>query len=186
MISFIKFQDLKKAEGGKEECKNLFDLYYRAFPREERISLFFLKRKAKSAKADFFGVYDGKKFVGLLYCVYDQDIVYIFWFAVNDKVRGGGYGSKILKEFIRQNEGKRIVLNIEDTQVPNKNQKQRDRRRRFYLKNGFKECHYRVVEKKESFEMFYHGRNVTREEYEKLLKRYFGRILFALYYTPVY
>lgn len=145
-----------------------------------------MKRKAKSAKADFFGVFDKEKFIGLLYCVYDQDIVYVFWFAVNDKVRGGGYGSKILQEFIRLNEGKRIVLNIEDTKAPCSNQKQRDRRKRFYKKNGFKECHYRVVEKKESFEMFYYGENVTKEEYERLLKRFFGRIRFALYYTPVY
>lgn len=60
MISFIGLQDLKKAEDGKERRKELFELYYRAFPRSERISLFFLKKRAKSARADFFGVYDEK------------------------------------------------------------------------------------------------------------------------------
>lgn len=105
---------------------------------------------------------------------------------MNDKVRGGGYGSRILREFLNMNKGKRIVLNIEDTRIPCTNQKQRDRRKRFYKKNGFKESHCRVLEKKQSFEMLYHGDFVSREEYEMMMKKYFGKIRFEMYDTPVY
>ena len=180
-LFFIEI-DILRHPFNREEYQRVMDLYHRAFPKRERIPFSFLEKRADRKQADFFGIYENDILLGIMYCVYDGDLIYIFWFAINDAVRGQGCGSRILREFAEQNKDKRILLNIEDTEEPCDNPEQRKSRKNFYLRNGFQECGYRVREKGGSFEMLSLGGKVEKEEYEHLLLQYFGRFWFAFYY----
>lgn len=106
----IRFKNLKK---NNNISKRLERLYRAAFPREERPPYFYIKWKAMKQGADFFGIYDNNRFIGLIYTVTNKDVVYIFFFAIEEDYRGLGYGSQALSKDKHKYRDKRIVLCIE-------------------------------------------------------------------------
>ena len=97
----------------REYNKKVEKLYNSAFPKEERIPIWLLKLLARKNKAKFYGINDDKKFIGLVYNVCYKDIILIYYFAIDEELRGQGYGSRVL-EYIKQKYNKnRIVLSIE-------------------------------------------------------------------------
>ena len=74
----------------REYNKKVEKLYNSAFPKEERIPIFFLKLLARKNKAKFYGINDDKKFIGLVYNVYYKDIILIYYFAIDEELRGQG------------------------------------------------------------------------------------------------
>lgn len=181
----LKFLDIKN---NREYNKKVKKLYNSAFPKEERIPILLLKLLARKNKAKFYGIYDNKKFVGLVYNVYYKDIIFIYYLAIDKESRGQGYGSKVL-EFIKQKYNKhRIVLSIEQLDKNSNNYKQRIKRKNFYIKNGFKEANYTIKERDIIYEMLYYNENdkkVTLQEYKELIKDYFGRILYRYFYKRI-
>ena len=111
----LKFLD---ARSHRQEIRRL---YTTAFPRQERAPLAFLFHRAKRGKADFQAVFDGETFVGLTLVAGTNDIVTLMFFAIEDAVRGRGYGSRILRAVQQKYHGKRLFLNIEplDPAAPN-------------------------------------------------------------------
>ena len=81
-MSDLNFVDIK------ENNKNIKSLYKSAFPANERMPFWLLKRLAKKENADFYGIYDKEKFVGIIYNIYHKDIVFIFYFAINENLIG--------------------------------------------------------------------------------------------------
>ncbi len=70
----------------------------------------------------------------------NENIIFIFYFAVFAEYRSKGIGSKFLKEYISMvKNGKTIVLEIEDPSKTEdkKEYQKRDRRKSFYEKLGF-------------------------------------------------
>lgn len=177
----LKFINIKN---NNEYNKKVKRLYNSAFPKEERIPMLLLKLLARKDKATFYGIFDDEKFIGLIYNIYYKDIVFIYFFAIDKELRSQGYGSKVL-EFIKQKYNKhRIILGIEQLDKSSKNYEQRIKRKEFYIKNGFKEANYTTKEKNVVFEMLYYSENnkqVTFEEYKKMMKEFFGRILYKYF-----
>ena len=66
-----------------EMKRQLKELYFRSFPKEERVPWFFMKAKSRKDGANLYGVYDGDTFVGLVHEVYFRDITYVFFLAVS-------------------------------------------------------------------------------------------------------
>lgn len=174
----IRLENGKTNRAVKKEIKKL---YLEAFPAEERMPLWILSWKAKKDRADLYGIYEKDKFVGMTYCVYEKDIVFVFYLAVHQDRRGEGYGSQILKKLKEKFPNRRIVLNMEEVAETYKNYPQRRKRKEFYLKNGFREAGFKIEEYGVIYEFMYYGENITVEEYENLLKCYFGRGLFHFY-----
>ena len=181
----LSFLEIKN---NREYNKKVKKLYNVAFPKEERIPIWLLKLLQKKNRAKFYSIYDGEKFVGLIYNIYYKDIVFIFYLAISDELRGQGYGSKVL-ELIKQRYNKhRIVLSIEQVDKNSNNYKQRIKRKKFYIKNGFKEANYTIKERNIIYEMLYYNKNdkkVTLQEYKELIKDYFGKILYQYYYKRI-
>ena len=155
----LDFIDIKKN-------KKVTKLYNEAFPKDERIPIWLLKILARKNKAKFYGIYDNKKFVGLIYNIFYKDIVFVFYLAIDKGTRGQGYGTKVL-ESIKQKYN---------------NYEQRVKRKNFYLKNGFKDSNYTIKEKNIIYEMLYCNENVTLHEFEEMMKNYFGKILYKNFY----
>ena len=63
--------------------------------------------------------------------------VYIFYLAVSDRARGGGYGSQTLQQLPLLYPGCQIVVDFEAILPDAGNNAQRIRRTRFYRRNGF-------------------------------------------------
>lgn len=173
-MSDLNFVDIK------ENNKNIKSLYKSAFPANERMPFWLLKRLAKKENADFYGIYDKEKFVGIIYNIYHKDIVFIFYFAINESLRGQGYGTKVLDSIKQKYDNHRIVLNIEEIDLNSSNNEQRLKRKKFYEKSGFKDLNYKVKEAGVVYETLCYSPNnvmVSKEEYMEMMKKYFGKLI---------
>lgn len=52
----------------------------------------------------------------------------------------------------------------------------------FSIKNGFKDANYTIKERNIVYEMLYYNKNVTLQEFEELMKNYFGKIVYLYFY----
>ena len=71
-------------------------LFVAAFPKEERPPIRLLYKRHKQGKADFRAVMDGETFVGLVLITGCEAVKTLMFFAMEENLRGQGYGSRIL------------------------------------------------------------------------------------------
>lgn len=91
------------------EC---WDLYLEAFPVEERRPLDYHLETLNSAEFHFQAIVDGDIFIGFIAWWDLADVRYIEHLATSPAIRGGGYGKKILSDFIADSD-KPILLEVE-------------------------------------------------------------------------
>ena len=74
----------------KQICdyKSVKELYLSAFPAVERVPFWLLMKKSKNDGADFYAIYDGEKWIGLIYAITDGEVVYVYYYAISEKERG--------------------------------------------------------------------------------------------------
>ena len=106
------------------------------FTLNERVPFFIINRLAKTDRANCFAIRNGDTFVGMAYCVLYEDIVYIFYLAIEEKLRGQGYGSRILAAIKQMYSDKRIILMAEETTDAYRDVEARLKRKQFYYANG--------------------------------------------------
>lgn len=175
----LDFIDIKN----NKECGNkVIKLYNEAFPKDERIPIFLLKILARKNKAKFYGIYDREKFVGLIYNIFYKDIAFVFYLAIDKGRRGQGYGSKVLESIKQKYGNHRIILCIEPIDKNSDNNEQRIKRKKFYIKNGFKDANYTIKERNVVYEMLYYKQNITLQEFQELMKNYLGKVLYPFFY----
>ena len=174
-MSNLDFIDIKKN-------KKVIKLYNEAFPKDERIPIWLLKMLARKNKAKFYGIYDNEKFVGLVYNIFYKDIVFVFYLAIDKATRGQGYGTKVLDSIKEKYKNYRIILCIEPVDENSDNYEQRVKRKNFYLKNGFEDSNYTIKERNIIYEMLYYNENVTSQEFQELMKNYFGKVVYSYFY----
>lgn len=171
---------LENATKYKQQIKHL---YRTAFPKEERAPLFFLFHKTKQKNNSFYAVVDNGEFVGLVYTIENERMVYVFFFAIEEAKRGKGYGTKVLSLIKEMYQERAVTLEIEDTADQNAdNYEQRINRLGFYQRNGFKQLQIRVNEAGVVFELLSTEEGITREEFLNLMKNFLGEILFRFVY----
>lgn len=164
------------ARNDKKKLKEIKELYDTAFPKEERMPFWLLRKNGRKSIADLMGVYDNEEFVGMIHLVYYEDIVYLFFLAVSPEARGQGYGSRIIQALHRRFPSRRIILNIEQVVEGCDSYEERRKRKEFYLRNGLKEAGYLTKEFDVVYEMLYLGETVSFDEYWAMMSRYFGKI----------
>ena len=77
--------------------KKIHPLYESSFPDDEKVPFFVLKQQAKKDISDIIGIYDENEFIGFVILVFDQDIVFVWYLAIQKEKRNHGYGSQILQ-----------------------------------------------------------------------------------------
>lgn len=146
-------------------------LYLTAFPAVERLPYFPLVLNAYRRLANFYAYYDKDDFVGLVYLLENEEVIYLFFLAVNPNSRSRGYGSAILQD-IKQLAGKRpIILAIEPLEKTAENYQQRVQRLAFYEKNGFNITDYYYHEGKEVYQVMATDTSLDISLVEKLTKK---------------
>ena len=120
-------------------------LYESAFPANERIPIkHLLDDKIKREFLAFFNKDNGENAAAPKFCGFSNSITHgsitnIVYFAVVPELRSRGYGSQILQVIREQHPDTRIVVDIEveEDSKDAEELERRNRRRDFYLRNGF-------------------------------------------------
>ena len=145
-------------------------LYESAFPANERIPIKHLLDN--KIKREFWAFFDGEVFCGFSNSISHGDITNIVYFAVVPELRSRGYGSQILQAIRRQHPNTRIVVDIE-VEEDSKNAEElerRNRRRDFYLRNGFDAAPVEYHWQGEHYRLLSAGGTVTDKEFRGFWK----------------
>ena len=110
-----------------------------AFPPEEYLAPSELVKMARSDNFDFLALLDGDTFVGFMVVQTYENLAYLFFLAIDAGIRSKGYGSRAIETLRAEYPDKTHTVDFEmlDDTAPNK--VQREKRRSFYLRNGYRE-----------------------------------------------
>lgn len=161
----------------RRQIDNIRTLYLEAFPAIERKPFDILLKKAEEGVVEFLSLEgeDGA-FKGLAITALYRDMVLLDYFAVTASERGGGVGSKALSLLKEYYADRRLILEIERTDIEADNIEQRQRRKAFYLKNGMKQMPFLVNIFGTDMEVLTYECEVNYEEYHKIYE-VFGKEL---------
>lgn len=149
-------------------------LYMKAFPLNERKPFKLIKHKAAGSETDVWMLDEDGEFLGLAITMNADDLVLLDYFAIHEKKRGGGAGSRALKLLQEQYAGKRFFLEIESVYEEEKDIAMRKRRKSFYLRNGLTEIGIMAKLFGVNMELLGFGCKVSFEEYRGLYRRIYG------------
>ena len=154
------------------------NLYFSSFSEAEQAPFWFIVRRAKVKDINFRAYYDGEVFAGFAYFVAASDLTYLGFIAINPDSRSKGYGSQIMAHIENCHPKNRIILCIEKVDEDAENNRQRIRRRDFYLKNGYSSSGLIVEEKGEDFELLVKGGSCSKEDFYMAIKKFAGPLIF--------
>lgn len=159
----------KRIKPGSKDLGKIKQLYYDAFPENERFS-FGMMIKNESGNYETFGFYKDGVFCGFAIILNSLDISHIIYFATLPEMRGKGLGAKALAAMGRIESGRRIIVDIE-REVPGCEENEiRRRRKNFYLRNGFSETEVRYRWQEEAYEILVFGGKLSGEDFGNFWK----------------
>lgn len=164
---------LKRINLFSKDYKKISRLYRTAFPANERAPMWFMTMKSENENVDFWGLYANEKWVGLAYVINEGSASYLFYLALSESMRGKGIGSRALQSLLIHYEGQRLFLALEQLDESADNFDERQKRRKFYMKNGLKPLSLTIREATVTYDVMGTG-NVKPEEYESMMKKYLG------------
>lgn len=148
-------------------------LYERAFPENERIPMKILLEPMEGR--EFLAFYDDElddapvetSFVGFVNSITRCGICNIIYFAVEDSLRGRGYGSQILQHVRNTHPNEKIVVDVEDENAVNDAEAVAERilRQDFYIRNGFGATPVDYKWQGESYKLMVSGGHITEKEF---------------------
>ena len=171
---------LKNTNKKSKNYKKVKEIYYEAFPKHEQIPLFLLNYKIKTKKSSFMEIYDENKIIGMAYIATYKNIAYIFFLAIDKNARGSGYGGKVLEAIKEKYKGYNILLNIENIDKNAENYEQRIKRKKFYIKNGFKDLDYTLTKLEYIYEVLGYGENIKKQDYNEIMEYFFGKVIYKI------
>ena len=168
--------NLRKTDiaGNRALCKKAKALYKSAFPKEERVPWWLLRLTSHAKHSSIDAYLDGDMFCGFTFSTVVDNMYFVMFFAVDDAIRGKGYGSAILSKIKNDNPDKTVVLNIEPIVEDAENLEERKNRLAFYQKNGFKDTGYLVREVGGVFSVMSTSDTVDVATYKKVFKAVTG------------
>lgn len=177
MTDYKNISNIRLEKIGKNmpEFGQIKRLYLAAFPDDERAPFPLLAGKARRSNVEWLAIFADKTFVGFFYNVlYGENLVYIFYFAIEENLRGRGYGSAAMSALKRKYAGKRLFLAMEEMDEAAENFAQRQRRCEFYEFNGFENTHTKLLEGRVIYDVMAIGGTVSKEEYHNLMMGWLG------------
>lgn len=154
-------------------------IYLESFPKAERKPFKMMRRMAKMGRMELLSIMDGQTFIGLVITVLYQDMVLLDYLAIDPEFTQKHYGSRAVQMIKERYQDRRLVLEIERPDEYAANARARERRKRFYLKNGIVETGIHIVLFGVDMELLTEGKPLTFEEYfaiyEDLLGTHFAK-----------
>lgn len=152
-----------------KELLQIEELYQRSFPENERRPLAPLLEDT-SGSSEVIAFYDNTLFCGFACLLTQQDITHIIYFAIDDNLRGKGYGSAALTAMSEMKPANRIIVDIEMEEDHSLNNEQRKKRKIFYLRNGYTESEVKFSWRQESYEILVYGGTISKKEFNSFWK----------------
>jgi len=156
------------------ELDRINALYQSAFPKNERKPLALFLEEADCC--DFVAFYEDDMYCGFAILLTWKDITHILYFAIENALREKGYGASALNQLRTLRPGNRFIADIETDNVWSPNHQQRQRRKQFYLRNGYQESGVKYEWQDEQYEVMVAGGTLTLQEDDD----------FWEYFEPVY
>ena len=130
-----------RINSGNADDDQLRRLYQTAFPVQEQIPYEDLIHLLDVMDIDYTAYYDEEIFVGLTMVLRLPKYNWWWYFAVQEPLRGKGYGQHMLSNMLDKYKGSRpFIMDIESPlQQDAPNPEQRRRRHAFYRRNGLKD-----------------------------------------------
>ncbi|MBD5069041.1 MAG: GNAT family N-acetyltransferase [Lactobacillus sp.] len=167
---------LRLVTANSNDLPKIKELYLKAFPAVERVPFWLLKKRTKAENAEFCSLYEDDKWLGFIYTLKNQELVYVFFLAIDPANRSKGYGSGLMELVKERYAGQVIGLSAEkeDEQAPNN--EERKRRLKFYAKNGFFPTDFYTAEKGGvDFEFLtYQKKSPRPQAYPELMRQVLG------------
>lgn len=160
---------MKRLSDAPEYMKKCKALYYRSFPKNERRPFPELTEH-RLGDTETFCFCDGDLFVGMASVMNSPDITHIVYLAIDDSLRGKGYGSQALNLLHEFYNGKRVMVDIERADGSSENEEQRIRRKQFYLRAGYSETPVKYRWRNENYEILSFGGSISEQDYENFWK----------------
>lgn len=120
-------------DSDSEEFKQIWSIYEFSFPQDERRDLGQQTKLLDNEIYNLFAGYDEDQLVGFIATWEFDDFIFIEHFAIEESLRGKGLGTKILSEYLGNN-NKKVVLETERSEEGDI----AVRRIEFYKRLGFK------------------------------------------------
>jgi len=136
----------------------MHSLYMSAFSDIERIPYANIERTLDRG-GEILSLEDGGP-VGMMYSFIRDDVVFLVYFAIDERYRSKGYGSQALDALRRIHSDKRIFIVIE----PMDGSEERKRRFAFYLRNGCKDMDMEVISDDAPFDAMTIQGDVSEQE----------------------
>lgn len=156
-------------EADKKDLPFIKELYFNAFPKNERKPFGLIKSLTRRGIMRLLVVDDGGMFGGFAVLVENDGITLIDYLAIKPQYRGKGWGSKVLE--LLKEEYPVMVLEIESPEVECDNKEQRLARKNFYIRSGFVDYGVRIKVYGVVMEMLCYGDEVSFESYSDVFKK---------------
>lgn len=176
-MKIMKQLIVKKVNRQTENLPEILRLYRAAFPLIERVN-FDTYLDDPVGNLDILSFWDDQLFCGFAAFLTYDDLTQILYFAIEEDLRGQGYGSAALAAMRAYYGTGRIMADLEDPLcAPNdETRDERNHRVGFYQRAGYRLTDVRFEWEGENYVMMISGGNETQatlsmEEYESFWKR---------------
>lgn len=168
-MKFGDCMEVKKVTVFSKEYRDVKQLQQSAFPSNELYPMWILRLLALRKNVHYLSFHDEDDFCGLLYYSVRNKLIYVFYVAVNDKIRSKGIGTQIFQWLKKQYPDKEITLNIEPLETNAENAEQRVRRMKFYEKQGFRNSGYMLKDTSGDYYILTTANSLAVEDYRKAI-----------------
>ena len=161
--------ETKKVTIFSKDYKEIKRLQQSAFPSDELYPMWSLHLLALQKHVHYVSFHEDNAFCGLMYYSVSNHLVYVFYVAVNDKIRSKGVGTKIFEWLKIKYPNKEITLNVEPLDETADNTEQRTRRIKFYEKQGFHDSGYMLKDMSGEFDILTTSDSLAVLDYRKAI-----------------
>ena len=152
----------------KEQLDLISSLYHEAFPPSERKPFSLIKRLMQKGIMDVLALHEDR-FLGLAILFRHEHLVLLDYFAIMPEERSRGIGGEVLNLIRERYPDSRIILEIEDG-----DDEEMQRRKRFYLRNGFTGTGIRIGLFDVPMELLSDGGELSYLQYHRLMSQLLG------------
>lgn len=144
------------------------DLLKTEFPPDEQMPVEPLAQAAHDDTGAFRAYYDGDAFCGFAVWFWRNGYTYLLYLGVVPEARSRGIGSQILAHLKTERAGDTILLEMVSLSVDADDMPVRQRRARFYARNGFSQTGLHARDTGVVYDVLAHNGTITRDACQAL------------------
>mgnify|MGYP000928895881 CR=1 FL=1 len=165
----LRIENVTRKSKEKQKIK---EIYKSSFPKGDRMSFIMMLIMAKMSSTEFISFHDKDTLCGFVYMSTIENLTFVMFLAVDENIRGKGYGSFILEKIQSMHTNSKIIVSIERCDQEAKDIKQRLKRKKFYINNGYKETGYLVELGNKKQEILIKNGEFNKEEFFLIFMKY--------------